>query len=188
MPDSEPNDMDLVRACLGGDEEAMDILVARHERALMGYLRGKTNSLEEARDAFQETWLRVLRHLHRFRRGSFKAWLTTIARNFLIDESRRRRPTVSIDASTPDHFSWGERLAGDVASPDAGLLAADVRERIQESVRSLPPDQREVFLLRTQQDLSFAEIAKLLNIPLNTALGRMHYAVVKLREQLEDLL
>ena len=184
----EPSDIELAQAYCRGNMAAMEILVARHERALMGYLRGKSGSLEEAQDAFQETWLRAIRHMRSFRRGSFRAWLTTIARNLVIDRVRRKKPTVSLDAHGEGQLSWGDKLASSVKPPDADLLAQDAGDRIARGVHALPPEQREVFLLRTQQEMSFAEIASLLNIPVNTALGRMHYAVAKLRKELEDLL
>ena len=71
--------------------------------------------------------------------------------------------------------------------PEAGLVSDERTARIREAVAALPDTQKEVFLLRTEQDLSFAEIAEMLKIPLNTALGRMHYAVTRLRKELADI-
>ncbi len=187
MTAPEPSDFDLVEAFRRGDAGAVDVLLERHGPSLMAYLRGAAANAEEARDAFQETWLRAIRHLHGFRRGSFRAWLTTIARHWLIDRARRRRPVVSLDAGSEDGEGPAllEQLAGDGPSPAAALMSEEELRRVARLVAGLPPAQREVFLMRTQQELSFAEIARILGIPLNTALGRMHYAVTKLRRALE---
>jgi len=184
--DGTRSDAELVDAYRGGDVEAVGVLVERHGRALLAYLRGSTRDPQAAEEAFQETWLRVLRHLHGYRNGSFRAWLTTIARNLLIDRSRRRRPEVSLDAQgvgeTP---SLEEQLADGGARPEEDAAANELAERVRELVARLPAAQREVFLMRTQQQLTFAEIAALVGVPLNTALGRMHYAVRRLRRDLE---
>lgn len=165
-----------------GSEAAIELLVMRHGRALMGYLRAKT---PDAEDVFQETWLRAIRGIHGFKGGSFRAWLIVIARNGMIDRARRARPVVSLDAQDDRGQTLGEKLPGNTLTAPVSLAGEEARRRIIERVDALPAEQREVFLLRTQQELSFAEIAKLLGVPLNTALGRMHYAVTKLRRELE---
>lgn len=186
MASCTQNDQELIAACRRGERGAMDLLIERHGRALMGYLRGSAPSLQDAEDVFQETWCRVMRHLKSYRDGNFRAWLTTIARHLLIDRARRVRPTVSLDAGEEEEGrSLLERLPSSEASPQAALAAADLAARVAGLVARLPPLQREVFLLRTQQELTFAEIAALLGVPLNTALGRMHYAVTRLRRQME---
>lgn len=185
MSATEPSDSDLVAAYRSGDIGALETLVARHGGSLMSYLRGSAGNAEDARDGYQETWRRVIRHIDGYRSGNFRAWLTTIARHWLIDSARRRRPTASLDAAEAEGATWHRRLAGREPPPSAGLVAEDVLRGVARLVAMLPPEQREVFLMRTQQELSFAEIARILKVPLNTALGRMHYAVTKLRRGLE---
>ncbi|MDD5708195.1 MAG: sigma-70 family RNA polymerase sigma factor, partial [Kiritimatiellae bacterium] len=142
----------------------------------------------DADDAFQDTWLRAIRHTGRFRGGCFRAGLTTTARHWLIDRARRRHPLLSLDAGDADAPAWRERLADGAPPPADRLAAEELRRRVETLVAALPAEQREVFAMRTQQELSFAEIAEMLKIPLNTALGRMHYAVTKLRRELEGCL
>ena len=180
-PQEQPDDLELAKALRKGSQEAADQLVARHGGALMAYLKAKS---PEAEDIYQETWLRAIRRIGSFKYGSFRAWLTVIARNCMIDQHRRRRPDVSLDARDEAGNSLGDRLPDTGPTAGARLAGKELQQRIAERVAALPPDQQEVFLLRTQQELRFAEIAKILGIPLNTALGRMHYAVTRLRREL----
>ena len=181
MSDAETDDDTLVRAFRKGDARAMEILVSRHGAVLLAYMRARST---EADDIVQETWYRAIQRIGRFRSGNFRAWLMTIARNCMIDRLRRGRLTISLDADDGDGQGLAGRLTGDMPDAPEQMESRETHERIMERVMALPPDQREVFLLRTRQELSFAEIARLLDIPLNTALGRMHYAVTKLRREL----
>ena len=189
-PASLPADADdatLLRAFRDGRAEAMDALVARHGASLMGYLAAMTDP-EAARDLWQDTWLRVIRNPASFRQGAFRAWLFTIARNLIIDRFRRREPEASLDAPVAgdENLTLADCIPSSMRTPAGELEIGDLCSRATACVRALPEDQREVFLLRVQAEMSFAEIAKRLKVPLNTALGRMHYAVAKLRKMLEE--
>ncbi len=177
----------LLQRYRAGSLEAFDELVLRHSRALFSYIRGMVGQQEEAEDLFQDTWARVIRHEASFRGGTVRGWIWRIAKNAVIDRLRRHKPDDSLDRPIGED---GLRLADQIAA--AGLPVpdqvdgADLGIRIAVCVEKLPRAQREVFLMRTVSDLSFNEIAEILAIPLNTALGRMHYAVVRLREALAD--
>ena len=158
--------------------------MSRHQRALHGYLRAMTGHAADADDVFQETWLRVIRNPGSFRSGAFNAWLWCIARNLLIDRLRRRKPVVSLDDAAPEHASLIDLTPAPGLQPPAELEASEIARQVAAAVAKLPPDQRDVFLLRTQGGLTFAEIAALRRVPLNTALGRMHYAIQRLRREL----
>ena len=181
------DDAALMRAFQDGRAEAMDRLVARHGASLMGYLAAMTDP-EAARDLWQDAWLRVIRNPGGFREGVFRAWLFTIARNLVIDRHRRRGPDASLDAPIAgmDGLTLADCIPASMRTPADERELDDLRERAASCVRALPPDQREVFLWRVQTEMSFAEIAARLRVPLNTALGRMHYAVAKLRKMLEE--
>jgi len=186
--DSELSDADVLRAYARGEVAALDELVRRHGAALLGFLRAMTRSDECAEDLFQETWLRVIRKPGGFTEGSFRAWVWRIARNLIIDRSRRRQANCSLDAPAgEDESTLLETLAEPGPGPSEKVAGRDLEECIAARVARLPDRIREVFLLRTQAGLSFAEIAKLLHVPINTALGRMHYAVVRLRQDLGAL-
>lgn len=178
----EETDAALLAAFAAGDVGAMDRLVARYRQALFSWLLGMTGVRADAEDLFQEVWIRIIRGAGRFRDVSFKAWMWKIARNMLIDFRRKRRPSVSLDADREGCAApLVERLEAPGPAPGRQTELCDEVRRAMEAVARLPGIQREVFLLRTQGELSFKEIARTLGIPLNTALGRMHDAVGKLK-------
>jgi RNA polymerase sigma-70 factor (ECF subfamily) len=172
-----------------GNPAAIDRLVSKYGRSLLGYLRATTRNAHDAEEVFQDTWLKAMRKIAYFKGGSFKAWLTTIARNCVIDRARKSRPTASLDRELDEEGTRVVDLMEDEAAPkpEAGMGAAERSARIREAVGALPEALKEVFLLRVEQEMPFAEIASMLGIPLNTALGRMHYAVTRLRKELDGI-
>lgn len=180
----EEDDALIARYRDAGDVAALDALVRRHTDMLTRYLRGMLNAAADVDDAFQEVWLKVVRRPDAYRNSNFRGWLIRIAHNVAIDRYRRQRPTASLDAEGEDGGSLSDTVASGEASPRGVLAEADTLEWIARRVRALPDTQREVFLMRVAGELSFKEIAAALGVPLNTALGRMHYAVTRLREEL----
>jgi RNA polymerase sigma-70 factor (ECF subfamily) len=177
----------LLQRYRAGSRDAFDELVMRHSRALFSYIRGMVGQQEEAEDLFQDTWARVIRHEVSFRGGTVRGWIWRIAKNAVIDRLRRRKPDDSLDRPVgEDGLLLADQVAaGGLSVPDQ-VDGADLGARIARCVAGLPPAQREVFLMRTTSGLSFDEIAEILKVPLNTALGRMHYAVTRLRDALAD--
>ncbi len=169
-----------------GDVAALEVLVERYRRPLFGFILRMIDAREEAEDVYQEVWIRAIRHLDRFDSRKLLSWLFRIAHNVLIDRSRRRRPDVSLQDETGDRRSREEAVATPHATPLEAAAAVDIQERIQAAVQRLPADQRSVFSMRMDAELSFKEIARIQDIPLNTALARMRYAVEKLRHELQD--
>ncbi len=187
MPDVETSDAELLRAFAKGEPAAMDQLMARYRQALFSWLLGMTGNRADSEDLFQDVWFRVIRHAARFNDVSFKAWLWKIARNLLIDFRRKRKPDISLDAvDDEDDHPLVDQLTAKGAGPAAAVELADMTKRVMRAVTALPEVQRDVFLMRVQGDLSFSEIAETLNIPLNTALGRMHDAMTKLKKLLAE--
>ncbi len=187
-PSASPDDEALLRRYeRAGDAAAMEALVRRHAAALGAFLAGWCEDAAGAEDLAQETWLRVLRAPGAFRGGSFRAWLLRVARNLAIDRTRKRAPELWLDAPAepgPDAPALVDTIADEAADPpDAALLGAEDRALLLAAVRSLPGPQRDVFLLRAA-GVPFADIAARFSIPLNTALGRMHYAMKALRSAL----
>jgi len=187
MSDDEISDAELLRAYSRGDPSAMDQLVARYRQSLFSWLLGMTGNRADAEDIFQDVWFRVIRNAERFTDVSFKAWMWKIARNLLIDFRRRRKPDISLDAvDEEDDQPLVDQLAAKGMGPAAAVENDDMTGRVMRAVATLPEVQREVFLMRVQGDFSFSEIAKTLGIPLNTALGRMHDAMTKLKKMLVE--
>lgn len=185
IPEEERSDADLLSAYSNGDVSAMDLLVARYRQSLFSWFLGMTGSRSDAEDLFQEVWIRIIRNADRFKDVSFRAWMWQIARNLLIDFRRKRKPDVSLDhVDDEEDHPLLETLIAPEATPREAVERNDLARRAMAAVGLLPAVQREVFLMRTQGDLPFNEIAKVLKIPLNTALGRMHDATTRLKQVL----
>lgn len=174
----------LVDAYRKGDDTALERLVQSLRRPLYGFIYHMTEGRDDADDIFQETWRRAIRRLSRFRTGNFRAWLFRIAHNLIIDRARRNRLLTRPDEDSPDPLAL---LPDKRPTPDQEAIHSETARRIAEAVAALPPEQREVFVLRTQLGLSFREIAAIQKTSINTALGRMHYAIQRLRRDLLDL-
>lgn len=162
---------DLTEQLRDGTPDAYRELLARHGDAVYRYVRRMVGE-SWAEDVTQEIFLRVVRGIPKYRpEGRFEAWLFTIARHACLDflKTNRRPPADAVPS-----FRRNDSVGGD-----------DTRRAILEAVERLPDEQREVFLLRADGGLSFREIAEAVGVPLNTALGRMHYAVLKLRESVK---
>ena len=194
---SDQTDEQLMQAFREGNPRAFELLLARHERKVWNFLRRSVGDPTAAEDLLQEVFLRVIRAQADsvdFRgEAKFTTWVYTIARNLCIDHARRavHRDARSLDAPTRADDEASETLYDRVSDGgrDAEGLASDgqVRARVDEAVAALPPDQREVFLLREVMDMPFAEIAAVVGAPEPTVKSRMRYALERLREALDDL-
>ena len=170
----------LARRLKQGDMAAGEELVRRYYQPLMRYLQRLSGSDQLAEELHQQTWLSVLEHIGKFQMsstgGGFKAWLFRIATNKANDlwRSRGRERVVK----------EGLRMAPvETAAPaEHRLDNAEQEHRLRAAIEQLPENQRQVLLLRYYSQMKFVEIAELLGCPLNTALGRMHKAMLKLKE------
>ncbi len=187
-------DAELVSSYLDdGDQRAFSQLLARHQERLYGYLVGMVRDREVANDLFQETMFRAIQAMHD-RRGSYQeqqgrwlAWTMRIARNAALDWLRSRKKWSDVDrgSNEDEGASFWDRLPDE--APDAQtLLGRDTLwADVEQAIDTLPPEQREVVLMRHQSELTFREIAELTGVSINTALGRMRYALINLRKTLE---
>ena len=186
-----PTDEQLVAAYLDhGDQDAFRILVERHQERVFGYLMGMVRDRDLANDLFQETFLRVVSAMQK-RRGSYTqqgrwlGWVLRIARNATLDHLRSRKKWLDVDADDEEGASFWDRLPDDAPAADEALHHGAVSDRLEACIADLPPEQREVLLLRQETDLTFREIAELTGVSINTALGRMRYALLNLRKMLD---
>jgi len=181
----ERPDIDLVHAFLHGDEASFEELYHRYDRQLYGYLNNMIGNSTEADEVFEETWLRVIEKLPKYRdEGRFSAWLFRMARNLFIDRVRRRTPernSISIDDEEQVPVA-----APAAHSPEKIADASDLSAVIDAALAQLAPELREVFLLR-QQEVPFKEIAQIQQCTINTALSRMQYALRSLRKSLSQV-
>ena len=180
----EESDRELLLKYRQGDRECLDMLVRRHRRQLFGFILNMTGNYGDAEDVFQEVWLKAIKKLDSYSDNSFKAWLIQIARNHIIDRWRSSRKMTSLDAETGESVGLSGRLAGSEPCPSHSVEQSELTGWVMDAVDDLPPQQKEVVLMRLEGELTFKEISEVLGISLGTALGRMHYAVAKLKKSL----
>jgi RNA polymerase sigma-70 factor (ECF subfamily) len=186
----EPNESLMLRF-RGGDVRAFELLLGRHQRPIYEFVLRSVgpHNTALAEDLTQETFLRVVKQASTYeQRAKFTTWLYTLARNLCIDHSRRmvHRKARSLDQPDDEGQTLLERTADTGPPTDRKVIGQQLQGRLQEAIDALPDDQREVFLMREQADLSFKEIADIVGISENTVKSRMRYALEKLRGQLAE--
>ena len=178
-----------------GDARAFSTLVTRHRQAVYNFILRYVGHRQRAEDVLQETWLEVVRGSgEREPKARFTTWVYTIARNLCVDSARKEsyRQTDSLDAPVAADDGEGRPLGDLVADPtgQAPDRAADnvrVRPLLEKAIEALPPEQREVFLLREYHGVGFKEIAEVTGVNENTVKSRMRYALEGLRRRLSEL-
>ncbi len=181
-------DENLVVLYAEGNNAAFDVLLNRHKASIHSYIYFIVRNKELAEDLFQETFVKVIMTIKQGRyteNGKFKAWITRIAHNLIIDNFRQERNenTISNDEVEVDLFNNMNLCDRTIEDK---LVEHQVYADIRKLVRFLPDNQREVLEMRYYQDLSFKEIADLTGVSINTALGRMRYAILNLRRMAEE--
>ena len=181
---AEVDDGELMLRYAGGDLRAFEALYRRHRSPLYRYLARHTRDPEVANDIFQEVWSRVIVNRARYEpRAKFRTFLFTLAHNCFIDHCRRlkSRPAGMVleDADAADMLPADEALR-----PDAELERDDTSRRYRAALATLPPEQRDVYLLHEESDLSLEEIARVTGVGTETAKSRLRYAVGKLKAAL----
>ena len=173
----------LVSLYLEGNNSAFDVLLNRHQSRLYNYIYFIVRSKEVAEDIFQETFVKAIVTLQQGRYtndGKFAAWITRIAHNLVIDQFRieRNENLVSNDETEIDLLNDATLSEGNIENT---LVNDQVLKDVRALVDELPDCQREVVFMRYYQDLSFKEIADITGVSINTALGRMRYAILNMR-------
>jgi RNA polymerase sigma-70 factor (ECF subfamily) len=184
----QPTDEELVTAYLAeGDEQSFRRLVERHKDRIFGFLMGMVKDRAVANDLFQETFLRVIQAMQDgsyTQQGQWLSWVMRIARNAAIDHIRKQKKWKDVSRDEDEGRSFWDTLEADTPVADEELHRAEQRDWLDEHIQELPPEQREVLLLRQETDLTFREIAELTDVSINTALGRMRYALKNLRKMI----
>lgn len=181
------SDNSLVNQFVNGDQAAIEILIERHKKRVFTYIVLIVKNHHLAEDIFQDTFIKVIRSLKTgkyIENGKFISWVLRISHNLIIDHFRKEKllNTTSNDDATVDLFNspkYSEENIEDRLVYDQ--ITSDVRLLVEE----LPDDQRQVIMMRHFQGLSFKEIADLTDVSINTALGRMRYALINLRKLIE---
>jgi RNA polymerase sigma factor (sigma-70 family) len=181
------NDRELVRSYLSGNERAFEELLNRHKSKIYTsiYLFVKEKSLAE--DIFQDTFIKIIDTLRKGKyneEGKFVQWAMRIAYNMCVDHFRRnkRKPTVS----PTDEFDIFSVISITDENAETRIIRSQTHDKVRTLVDQLPPEQREVVILRHYAEMSFKEIASLTRVSINTALGRMRYALINIRKMVEE--
>lgn len=181
------SDQALIDLYVDGDDKSFEVLVHRHKSKIYTSIILFVKDEELAEDIFQEVFIKIIDTIRKgkyYHDGKFLQWALRIAYNLCVDHFRRskRRGNVSLS----DDFDIFDVLQ----SPDANMEQTMVKEQTHDKIRmiidQLPPEQREVVILRHYADMSFKEIASLTRVSINTALGRMRYALINMRKMIEE--
>ena len=181
------SDNSLVQQFVDGNQSAIEILIARHKKRVFTYILLIVKDHHLAEDIFQDTFIKVIRSLKRGRyteNGKFISWVLRISHNLIIDHFRKEKllSTTSNDDTNVDLFNSSKYSEENI---EDRLIYEQITSDVRLLIDELPDDQREVIILRHYQELSFKEISDLTNVSINTALGRMRYALINLRKLIE---
>ena len=182
------SDNELIARYLDGDESDLKSLIVRHQKKVFSYIMLSVKNRELAEDIFQETFIKAIVTIKQGRyteTGKFRAWISRIAHNLIIDHFRQKKNenTVSNDEAPVDLLNNPSLCDGTIEDEIVRLqITSDIRKLIS----YLPDSQREVLEMRYYQDLSFKEIADQTGVSINTALGRMRYAILNIRRMADE--
>jgi RNA polymerase sigma factor (sigma-70 family) len=186
MRKSEMTDQALIKSYVSGDQMAFACLLERHQSRLLSYIYKLVKDPELAQDLFQDTFIRIVNTLQQNRyndEGKFLPWAMRIAHNLVIDHFRKskRMPTYTNDKEDFDIFSVLKHKG-----PDAEeiMINTELENKVMSVIAKLPNEQKEVLYMRHYAELSFQEIADQTGVSINTALGRMRYALLNLKKML----
>lgn len=182
-------DDQLVSAFASGDNQAFDVLLGRHKTRLYNYIIRVIRDEDLANDIFQEAFMKVITTIKQGRYtpdGKFASWLTRIAHNIMIDHYRADKGYAVVSTDAADDKDLLNRMDLAEETIEDFLVANTIRDDIRAMIRRLPREQRQVLAMRYYRDLSFKEIAERTGVSINTALGRMRYAIINLRRYIEQ--
>ncbi len=182
---AELSDEELVSLYVTGNNSAFDALLRRHQDRVFSYVFSIVKSQELAEDIFQDIFMKIVVRIKEgqyLENGKFSSWMMRLVRNHMIDYFRTCPPKiiVSNDASAVDLFNNAAVLSGE--NREVEMINQQTLREVKALIEMLPDNQREVLLMRFEEELSFKEIAEKKKISINTALGRMRYALINLRK------
>ena len=186
MRDNLTPDSKLVSDYINGNEYALEILIKRHQQRLFSFIYSKVKDRDITEDIFQDTFIKVIRTLKKGNyneEGKFLPWVVRISHNLVIDYFRKsnRMPTFR----NTDEFDIFTVLGDGVLNAEKKIIKEQIHADVRELIKELPEEQREVLVMRMYKDMSFNEISENTGVSINTALGRMRYALINLRKLIE---
>ncbi|RMB64173.1 sigma-70 family RNA polymerase sigma factor [Dokdonia sinensis] len=180
------SDATLVSNYIQGDENSLAILIKRHKQRIYSFIYSKVYDRDVAEDVFQDTFIKVIKTLKKGKyneEGKFLPWVMRIAHNLVIDHFRRNNRMPKFDNA--GEFSIFSVLTDGALNAEKQMVKDQVHNDVRRLIEELPDDQREVLHMRMYQEMSFKEISERTGVSINTALGRMRYALINLRKVIE---
>ncbi|MEH6512799.1 MULTISPECIES: RNA polymerase sigma factor [Maribacter] len=179
-------DSQLVKQYIQGDERAIEALINRHNSRLTGFIYSKVGDRELTEDIFQDTFMKVIRTLKKGaynEEGKFLPWVMRIAHNLVIDHFRKHNRMPMYNSK--ESYNIFSLLGDDKLNAEKQLIKEQIDSDLLKMIKELPEDQQEVLEMRIYKDMSFKEISDNTGVSINTALGRMRYALINLRKLVE---
>lgn len=176
----------LVKNYIAGDESALAVLINRHQSKIYGFIYSKMTDRDIADDVFQDTFIKVIKTLKSNsynEEGKFLPWVLRIAHNLIVDHYRKNKKMPMLRET--EEFSIFNILTDNSLTIEDQIITDLIEKDLQKIILQLPTDQKEVLMMRIYQDLSFKEISDLTGVSINTALGRMRYAILNLRKVID---
>lgn len=173
----------LIKRYVSGDEKALEALIDKHNRRLSSFIYSKVRNQSITEDIFQDTFIKVIKTLKKgsySEEGKFLPWVMRIAHNLIIDHFRKNKRMPMFEGS--DDFNIFSVIGDDKLNAEKQLIQDQITADLQHLIEELPDDQKEVLVMRIYQDMSFKEISENTGVSINTALGRMRYALINLRK------
>ena len=183
MADLHIPDALLVKNYIDGNENALSVLIKRHESKIYGFIYSKISDRDISNDIFQDTFIKVIRTLKSNsynEEGKFLPWVMRISHNLIVDHFRKTKKMPMYRET--EEFSIFSIMSDDSLTIENKMIFDQVEVDLKKIIEELPEDQKEVLVMRMYQDMSFKEISELTGVSINTALGRMRYALMNLRK------
>lgn len=188
METYKPTDNELVNEFIAGSQSAIEILIKRHQKKIYGYILLLVRKSNVAEDIFQETFIKVIKSLQEGRyvdNNRFPSWVMRIAHNLIIDHFRREKQVKLLSRDDFDVDIFNSAKFSDKTIEEQ-MVFEQIIDDVRKLLDQLPDDQKEVVMLRHYAGMSFKEIAEQTNVSINTALGRMRYALINMRRLMEE--
>lgn len=187
MSSTQLPDQQLINLYLSGDDKAFETLLVRHKSKIYTSIYLFVKDHDQANDIFQDVFIKIIDTLRKGKynhEGKFLQWAMRIAYNMCVDQFRRGKRRTKV--SSTETFDIFDVLESKEQNMEGLMIQGQTYSKVRELVDSLPPEQREVVILRHYADMSFKEIAALTQVSINTALGRMRYALINMRKMIQE--
>lgn len=181
------SDNELISQYVGGNESALKYLISRHQKKVFSYIMLSVKNRELAEDIFQDTFIKVINTLksgNYKEEGKFVQWVMRIANNLKIDYYRKAQRMPAYESS--NEFDIFDVIYGTDPSAEQKIITEQVHRDVRNLIQYLPEEQRAVLEMRIYEDVSFKDIAAMTDVSINTALGRMRYALINLRKIIKE--